>query len=235
MYLWCDTHRVCNKRCGQVHRTIVTRRPGGARYCKTANRSEKQLYVSGVSSLQPRTSTLRIHVYPHCHNTTALSTLQRTIHSKGDKSLILSIVSFIGCFFCTALCCPGVSMLCHIPAMLFAAKVWPCVVNAYTVCMVCNLVVRGSVITVVLWFLVPFTHHAHCSHSCFWPCSPSCYVHTALLCLELWWHAVSVFVGEGKDGLADMTHFGPTMYLWGECLLYVGSFHGGFGQPVWNS
>lgn len=44
---------------------------------------------------------------------------------------------------------------------------------------------------------------------------------------ELWWRAVSVFVGEGKDGLADMTHFGPTMYLWGECLLYVGSFHEG--------
>ena len=78
--------------------------------------------MSGVNSLQAHTSILSIHVHPHCHNTIALSTLQRAIHSKGDKSLILSIVSFIGCFFCTALCCPGVSMLCHIPAMLFAAK-----------------------------------------------------------------------------------------------------------------
>ena len=49
--------------------------------------------------------------------------LQRAIHEKGDISLVLAIVSFICCFFST-MCVYSVSMLCHIPAMLLAAKVW---------------------------------------------------------------------------------------------------------------
>ena len=48
--------------------------------------------------------------------------LQRAMRGKGDTSLILAIISFIGCFFCT-LCVSGAAMICHIPAMLFAAKV----------------------------------------------------------------------------------------------------------------
>lgn len=58
----------------------------------------------------------------HCLINDQPTILQRAMHGKGDTSLILAIISFIGCFFCT-LCVYGAAMICHIPAMLFAAKV----------------------------------------------------------------------------------------------------------------
>ena len=49
----------------------------------------------------------------------SISTLQRVMHKKGKHAFILSIVSFILCGLATL----STSMICHIAAMLFAAKV----------------------------------------------------------------------------------------------------------------
>ena len=48
-----------------------------------------------------------------------ISTLQGVMHKKGKHAFILSIVSFILC----GLAAVGSSVICHIAAMLFAAKV----------------------------------------------------------------------------------------------------------------
>ena len=96
---------------------VLTRQPAAV-----ANDSNSDAdLVNLVSSSAPFCSLIKATVTIAC-SIACIFILQTAIYEKSWRSLIIAIISFIGCFFCTILAL-GSSVICHIPAMLFAAKV----------------------------------------------------------------------------------------------------------------
>ena len=95
----------------------------------------------------------------YCIQSYFLSALQNALQEKGDGSLCLSTTSFIFCFF-GSICVLGATVICHIPAMLFAAKVW----SMLSDCVVYTIILMSTFIPIPMSY-TPIPNWIHdCMH-----------------------------------------------------------------------